>query len=103
MSVRRARAAIWWRRSGIDGADHDGDSCRRVDWPGGGDGSRACHAGAPGVGDAYYPLYGNGGYDVAHYLLKLSYDPATDRLAGVATISARATEKLCRSTSTSRA
>ena len=62
---------------------------------GGGSNGR-CHAGAPGVGDDYYPLYGNGGYDVAHYLLKLSYDPATDRLAGVATISARATETLCR-------
>src|SRR5215218_2402547 len=57
---------------------------------------RRCHAGAPGVGDDYYPLYGNGGYDVKHYLLKVSYDPATDRLVGVATISARATENLCR-------
>ena len=55
-----------------------------------------CHAGAPGVGDPYYPLYGNGGYDVKHYLLKVSYNPATDRLAGVATISARATEKIGR-------
>ena len=35
--------------------------------------------GAPGVGDDYFPLYGNG-YDVKHYLLKVSYDPATDRL-----------------------
>ena len=58
--------------------------------------SRGCHAGAPGVGDDYYPLYGNGGYDVAHYLLKISYNPATDRLVGVATISARATGTLCR-------
>ena len=55
-----------------------------------------CHAGAPGLGDDYYPLYGNGGYDARHYLLRISYDPATDRLAGVATISARATETLCR-------
>jgi aminopeptidase N len=55
-----------------------------------------CHAGAPGVGDDYYPLYGNGGYDVRHYLLKVSYDPPTDRLTGVATISSRATENLCR-------
>ena len=38
---------------------------------------RRCRAGAPGVGDDYYPLYGNGGYDVGHYLLKVSYDPAT--------------------------
>ena len=59
-------------------------------------GSGRCHAGAPGVGDDYYPLYGNGGYDVKHYLLKVSYNPATDRLAGVARISARATENLCR-------
>jgi aminopeptidase N len=64
--------------------------------PGQGGGNGRCHAGAPGLGDDYYPLYGNGGYDVAHYLLKVSYDPATDRLAGVATISARATEALCR-------
>jgi hypothetical protein len=42
--------------------------------------SRGCHAGAPGVGDDYHPLYGNGGYDVAHYPLKISYNPATDRL-----------------------
>ena len=62
----------------------------------GGGGNGRCHAGAPGAGDDYYPLYGNGGYDVAHYLLKLSYDPATDRLVGVATIMARATETLCR-------
>ena len=52
--------------------------------------------GAPGVGDDYFPLYGNGGYDVKHYLLKVSYDPATDRLVGVATISARATQNLSR-------
>jgi aminopeptidase N len=49
-----------------------------------------------GVGDDYYPLYGNGGYDVGHYLLKVSYDPATDRLVGTAVISARASESLCR-------
>jgi len=65
--------------------------------PAGDSGSNGrCHAGAPGVGDPYYPLYGNGGYDVKHYLLKVSYNPTSDRLAGVATISARATEKLCR-------
>jgi aminopeptidase N len=49
-------------------------------------------AGAAGVGDPYYPLYGNGGYDVQHYRLKIAYDPGSDRLAGVATISARTTE-----------
>jgi aminopeptidase N len=61
-----------------------------------GSGGGAFRPGAPGVGDEYFPLYGNGGYDVKHYLLKVSYDPATDRLAGVATISARATQNLSR-------
>jgi hypothetical protein len=51
-----------------------------ADDPGGRGGG--CRAGAPGVGDDYYPLYGNGGYDVRHYLLKVSYNPASDRLAG---------------------
>jgi aminopeptidase N len=59
-------------------------------------GGGAYRPGAPGVGDDYFPLHGNGGYDVKHYLLKVSYDPATDRLTGVATISARATQNLSR-------
>ncbi|MFE4541756.1 M1 family metallopeptidase [Arthrobacter sp. NPDC056727] len=50
--------------------------------------------GAPGLGDPYYPLDGNGGYDVGRYLLELSYDPATGFLAGSATIRARATQNL---------
>lgn len=50
--------------------------------------------GSPGLGDTYYPLDGNGGYDVGHYLLDLSYDPATNVLAGSATISAEATQNL---------
>jgi aminopeptidase N len=49
-----------------------------------------------GVGDPYYPTYGNGGYDVKHYDLAVRYDPATDVLHGVATIDARATEGLAR-------
>ena len=58
--------------------------------------------GAPGMATAHFPTDGNGGYDVAHYDLKLSYDPATDRLRGRATISARATQALWSSlTSTS--
>ncbi len=58
-------------------------------------GGKHCVAGAPGVGDAYYPTYGNGGYDVRHYGLDVSYDPATDRLDGRASIRARATQSLC--------
>ena len=41
--------------------------------------------GAPGIGDPYFPLDGNGGYDVAHYDLDFEYDPATDVLRGLAT------------------
>jgi hypothetical protein len=58
--------------------------------------------GAAGLGDPYYPLDGNGGYDVRHYHLDLRYDPATDVLEGVATIEARATQNLSRFNSTSR-
>ena len=39
--------------------------------------------GAAGIGDPYFPLEGNGGYDVRHYDLTFSYDPATDRLDAV--------------------
>jgi aminopeptidase N len=50
--------------------------------------------GAPGVGDPYFPLLGNGGYDVRDYDLTLSYDPATDRLDGEARLTAKATQAL---------
>ena len=50
--------------------------------------------GAPGIGDPYFPLDGNGGYDVQHYDLAVRYDPATDVLSGVATITARALQDL---------
>ncbi|MFF7236486.1 M1 family aminopeptidase [Streptomyces collinus] len=50
--------------------------------------------GAPGIGDPYYPYYGNGGYDVSHYDLRLRYQPGTDELEGTATIQARTTQDL---------
>ena len=50
--------------------------------------------GAAGAGDPYFPLDGNGGYDVKHYFLDVAYDPDTDVLDGVATITARATQNL---------
>jgi hypothetical protein len=53
-------------------------------------------SGAPGAGDPYFPLDGNGGYDVGHYDLEVTYDPATDVLEGEATIRARATQNLSR-------
>jgi aminopeptidase N len=52
--------------------------------------------GAPGIGDGYYPDYGNGGYDVSHYDVRLRYTPATDRLTGTTTILARSTQDLSR-------
>ncbi|GAA4892497.1 M1 family metallopeptidase [Streptomyces coeruleoprunus] len=52
--------------------------------------------GAAGIGDPYYPASGNGGYDVAHYDLRLKYQPATDVLEGTATILATPTQNLSR-------
>jgi aminopeptidase N len=52
--------------------------------------------GAPGLGDPYFPLEGNGGFDVQHYDLSFSYDPDTDRLDGVNRIRAKATQSLTR-------
>ena len=56
--------------------------------------SRSFAPGAPGAGDPYFPSYGNGGYDVGNYALKVRYDPATDRLSGTATLRATATANL---------
>src|SRR5262245_50669367 len=58
--------------------------------------NQACRPGASGVGDEYYPEYGNGGYDVDHYDLDIAYNPSSDRLKGLATVSATATQNLCR-------
>jgi hypothetical protein len=52
--------------------------------------------GGAGIGDPYFPLEGNGGYDVRHYDLTFSYDPATDRLDAVNQIRAVTTETLSR-------
>ncbi|HVR14210.1 MAG TPA: M1 family metallopeptidase [Gaiellaceae bacterium] len=52
--------------------------------------------GSPGLGDPFFPLAGNGGYDVSHYGLNLSYEPSTNQLTGTATIDATATQDLSR-------
>ncbi|WP_328664877.1 M1 family metallopeptidase [Streptomyces sp. NBC_00328] len=52
--------------------------------------------GTAGVGDRLFPALGNGGYDVVHYGLTLSYVPETNRLKGTAVITARATQNLSR-------
>ncbi len=54
----------------------------------------AASAGAPGIGDPYYPELGNGGYDVERYVLDLDWEPATRTLEGVATIEATTTQDL---------
>lgn len=52
--------------------------------------------GAAGLGDPFFPGAGNGGYDVSNYSLVLDYEPATNQLVGVASITATATQKLSR-------
>ncbi|WP_416902409.1 M1 family metallopeptidase [Micromonospora echinospora] len=52
--------------------------------------------GAAGIGDRYFPRYGNGGYDVAGYDLRVRYDPATDRLDGTTTVTATSRQALTR-------
>ena len=52
--------------------------------------------GSPGLGDPFFPLAGNGGYDVSHYSLTLSYEPAGNQLTGTAVITATATQNLSR-------
>lgn len=53
-------------------------------------------AGAPGIGDSYYPHMGNGGYDVQHYTLDLTVDLEGQTIDGTATIKAQATDDLTR-------
>ena len=55
---------------------------------------QAPHPGAAGIGDPYFPTYGNGGYDTTHYDLDVAWDPTTEAITGTATIDAVATENL---------
>ena len=50
--------------------------------------------GGSGLRDPYFPKMGNGGYDVTHYDLDLTYAPVAKRLTGSATLTARATQDL---------
>ena len=50
--------------------------------------------GAAGIGDEYYPMLGNGGYDVDHYDLDLFYDPDDNMLDAAVIITAIATQDL---------
>jgi len=52
-------------------------------------------AGSPGLGDSYYPGFGNGGYDVIHYTLDITVnDVSTSDLAATTAIEAIATQDL---------
>jgi aminopeptidase N len=53
-------------------------------------------AGASSIGDPYYPLLGNGGYDAQHYTLDLAVDVVHNSIAGTMTMEARATQDLGR-------
>jgi aminopeptidase N len=53
-------------------------------------------AGAAGVGDPYFPGFGNGGYDVEHYDLDLIWLAEEGILEGVTTITASAVHNLSR-------
>lgn len=50
--------------------------------------------GSPGLGDPYYPLDGNGGYDATNYDVTVSYDPPTHHLTGSTRVDAVATQAL---------
>jgi aminopeptidase N len=54
------------------------------------------HQGADTIGDPYYPLAGNGGYDALHYTLDIAVDMETDVIDATATIEAAATQDLSR-------
>ncbi|MCA9862121.1 MAG: hypothetical protein KC432_03845, partial [Thermomicrobiales bacterium] len=55
-----------------------------------------CAAGSSSIGDAYFPLMGNGGYDALHYAIDLDLDVAGGAIrAGTATIDALALIELC--------
>jgi aminopeptidase N len=58
--------------------------------------ARSCTAGSSSMGDPYYPLLGNSGYDVQHYTLDLDLDVAGHAInAGQVTIEAVALLELC--------
>ncbi|WP_067186682.1 M1 family metallopeptidase [Microtetraspora niveoalba] len=59
-------------------------------------GSPRYSAGAAGVGDPYFPGQGNGGFDVRHYDIAFSYDPASKHMDATTTITAVATQDLDR-------
>src|ERR1700754_3310176 len=60
--------------------------------------AHAASPGAAGIGDRLFPKLGNGGYDVRHYDLALTYATAapSQGIDGTVTITANATQALSR-------
>ena len=87
-----AVGGMWMAGYGAEGADTPAPKTASVAAapPG------PCLQGAGDLGDTYYPGIGNGGYDVSHYDLNLKYNPDHAILDGKATITAAATQHLCR-------
>ena len=60
----------------------------------------ACYAqaepGAEGIGDPYFPMLGNGGYDVDRYEIDLDVDMEAKTIESIVTIQAQTTEALSR-------
>jgi hypothetical protein len=56
--------------------------------------SRGDSPGGDGLDDPVLPSLGNSGYDVSHYSLDLTVDPARNRLSAFVAIEARATQDL---------
>lgn len=52
--------------------------------------------GSRGIGDLYFPLDGNGGYDVSHYTILDDYNFGLQTLRGTTTVQATATQDLSR-------
>ncbi|MQY03942.1 M1 family metallopeptidase [Actinomadura macrotermitis] len=72
------------------------DRAARASWsaPAARPGHGAFRPGASGLGDPYYPSAGNGGYDVSHYDIALTYRPRDHGLAATTRITATATQDL---------
>ena len=49
---------------------------------------------AEGLGDSFYPLLGNAGYDVLHYRIELDVDPAANTISALTTVTAQATQDM---------
>jgi aminopeptidase N len=59
-----------------------------------GSSAREPEPGGSGIGDSYFPLYGNSGYAVRNYRLAVRYDPDTDRISARAIIVSHAQQAL---------